>query len=102
MKKLFKSFFDKNEEPKGRTLTHPRDLRVGDVIVMDDGFDLPIQLRGQQFEVKKVQTYQFEHEQNSEWILKGIDNRPIFLGVEEEDGSCELTFSIKIERDEVE
>lgn len=102
MKKLIKSFFDKDEEPKGRTLNHPRELNIGDVIVMDDGFDLPAQLRGQQFEVKQVQTTQFEYKQLTGWVLKGVSERPIFLGVEEEDGEAYLAFSIKVERDEVE
>lgn len=99
-KSLFKSFTKKDEE--GRTLEHPRDLAKGDMIVLDDSYDLPAQLRGKSLQVTAVQTYQFEYETITEFVLKSDAQFSIFMSVEEEDGETDLVFSVEIPRSTVE
>lgn len=98
---FFKKTFDKvtnKQEP--RKLTHVNQLLVGDIIVLTDSFALPESLRTQQLQVTAVNTYEFEHYNQTEWTLQGANALALFLSLEVDD-STELKFSLKIEHDDV-
>ena len=98
------SFLNKlfNKEKKSeRKLTQVNQLLLGDIIVLTDSFALPETLRGQQFQVKAINSYEFEHTVQTEWQLLGTNSVEIFLSLEAED-TTELKFSIKISHEDVE
>lgn len=67
---FFKKIFNKSTtEP--RKLSHVNQLLIGDIIVLNDSFALPESLRGQQFQVKAVNSYEFEDKVQTEWALAG-------------------------------
>ena len=99
LNKLFgKSGKDKTPE---RQLDHPSKLIVGDIIVLDDSFALPSQLKGQSLEVTQVNSYEYEYHKSCEWVLRGSNDELIFLSYEKDDIES-LVFSIKITRAQVE
>lgn len=98
------SFFNKvfnKAKPEQRKLTQVNQLLVGDIIVLTDSFALPEALRGQEFQVSAINTYEYEHHNQLEWVLKGNNNLELFLSLEVDD-TTELKFSVKIEREDVE
>jgi len=100
MKSLFKSFFqsDKNDGP--RTLNHPRELQIGDIVRFRY---LPqAELSDQRFEVTQVNTYDFEDRNLTELVLKNNNNQTIYLTVDETDDEPFLAISKKIQRATVE
>ena len=97
---MFGKWFTKEEE-KVRSLEHPRDLQVGDMLQMLDSFALPAALKGQTLTVVAVNSYQYEHGDDYEFVLKGSHKSALFLTVEEEDGETSVNFSIKIQRGDV-
>jgi len=101
---FFKNVLNKvsNKSSKDvRTLTNVNQLLVDDIIVLTDSFGLPESLRGQQFQISAVNSYEFENNTQTEWTLKGSHNSLLFLSLEEDD-NIELKFSLKIEHDDVE
>ncbi|MGL5393485.1 MAG: hypothetical protein ACRDA8_19265, partial [Shewanella sp.] len=84
-----------------RELNHPSQLKLGDMISLDNSFALPPQLRGQQLQVEAINTYEFARSQQAEWVLKGHSHTRIFLSLAEDDETY-LAFSLKIPRAEVE
>lgn len=97
---FFKKIFSKSsDEP--RKLTKVNQLLVGDIIVLTDSFALPESLRGQQFQVKAVNSYEFEHNVQTEWALVGTNSLEIFLSLEVDDVT-ELKLSLKIQHEDVE
>ena len=84
-----------------RKLTKANQLLVGDIIVLTDSFALPESLRHQEFQVKAVNSYEFEHTVQTEWALLGVNNLEIFLSLDVDDVT-ELKFSLKIAHEEVE
>ncbi|MDF0533137.1 hypothetical protein PY479_02450 [Shewanella sp. A32] len=97
---LFGKLFGK-DAPVTRQLAQPMDLRVGDMVTLDDSFALPPQLRGQQFRVEAVNTYEYEHSQEPEFVLKGNSGDAVYMGLEQDDETW-LAFSIKLHRSQVE
>lgn len=97
---LFNKIFNKTKQEQ-RKLTQVNQLLVGDIIVLTDSFALPEALRGQEFQVSAINTYEYEHHNQLEWVLKGNNNLELFLSLEADD-TTELKFSIKIEREDVE
>ncbi len=97
---FFKKIFNKSSnEP--RQLSKVNQLLVGDIIVLTDSFALPESLRGQEFQVKAVNSYEFEHKVQTEWALLGTNTSEIFLSLEVDDIS-ELKISLKIQHEDVE
>ena len=97
---FFKKIFNKSTtEP--RKLSHVNQLLIGDIIVLNDSFALPESLRGQQFQVKAVNSYEFEDKVQTEWALVGTNTLEIFLSLEVDDVT-ELKLSLKIQHDDVE
>lgn len=90
-KKLFGS---SNEAPKRRRLSHPRDLRAGDIIKFRH-LDQP-DVSGKEFEVSQINTYIYGNLCYPELILKDRTNHIIYMMVEEEDGEEYLALSRKI------
>ena len=81
---FFKKIFNKSpNEP--RKLTEVNQLLVGDIIILTDSFALPESLRGQEFQVKAVNSYEFEEKVQTEWALIGTNALEIFLSLEVED-----------------
>ena len=96
---FFKKIFNKDAQTQ-RKLTHVNQLLVGDIIVLTDSFALPKALQGQQFQVNAVNSYEYEHNTQTEWTLQGTDELTLFLSLEIDD-TTELKFSLKIEHDDV-
>jgi len=97
---FFKKIFNKSSnEP--RKLTKVNQLLVGDIIVLTDSFALPESLRGQEFQVKAVNSYEFEEKVQTEWALMGTNALEIFLSLEVDD-ITELKLSLKIQHEDVE
>jgi len=97
---FFSNLFGK-KEAEARQLNHPNQLIKGDMLSLDDSFALPSQLRGQQFRVEAVNTYEYEGKQEPEWVLKGQTGDSIFMGIEEDDETY-IALSIKVNRTYVE
>ncbi|MCO7226895.1 hypothetical protein [Pleionea sp. CnH1-48] len=98
---MFSKWFGKKEESV-RILERPEDLQVGDMFEMVDSFGLPAQIRGKSFKVTEVNTYEYQREKETEFLLEGPTGEPFFMTVETEDGEHWINFSMKVERDDVE
>lgn len=96
---FIKKMFGKEE--KQRTLTSPNELNTGDIIVLTDSFALPESLRQQQFQVSSVNSYEYEEQTQTEWVLTGINELEIFLSLDVDDKTY-LKFALKIEHQDVE
>lgn len=98
---FFKKIFNKSSDEQ-RKVSHPSELRTNDIIVLTDSFGLPETLRGQEFQVQTVNSYEFENNTQTEWVLKGTNSDlSLFLSLEVDD-TTELKFSLKIEHHDVE
>ncbi|WP_206483725.1 hypothetical protein [Thalassotalea sp. G2M2-11] len=97
------SFFKKifNKEQAARQITNVNDLKVNDIIVLTDSFALPENLRQQQFQVSAVNSYEYEHHTETEWVLTGNDDTELFLSLDIDDKTY-LKFSLKIQHHDVE
>ncbi|MBT5230104.1 MAG: hypothetical protein HOM11_07485 [Methylococcales bacterium] len=93
-------WFSKEKETT-RSIEHPRSLQKGDMIQMLDSFSLPPELKGEALTVVAVNSYQYDDGDSYELTLKGSMSDPVFLTVEEEDGTTWLNFSLKIQRSDV-
>ncbi len=92
---FLKSLFGSTDTaPKTRRLSHPRDLRAGDIIKFRyvDQSDLS----GKEFEISQVNTYIYGDMCYPELVLKDRSNAIIYLMVEEEDGEEYLALSKKV------
>jgi len=98
---LWKKIFGGSSEPKARSISRVEDLKPNDMITLNDSFALPELLRGKQFEVQSVDTYDYDGDKESEWVLVGTDGTQVFLSIDEDDEKY-LVFSVKITREEVE
>lgn len=97
---FFKKIFNKSSDAP-RKLTKVNQLLMGDIILLNDSFALPEVLRGQEFQVKAINSYEFEHNVQTEWALSGTNNLEIFLTLEVDD-ITELKLSLKIQHEDVE
>mgnify|MGYP000048538234 FL=1 len=97
---FFKKIFNKSSN-ESRKLTKVNQLLVGDIIVLTDSFALPESLRGQEFQVKAINSYEFEERVQTEWALTGSNALEIFLSLEVDD-ITELKLSLKIQHEDVE
>lgn len=96
---FFKSIFKKEE--KQRSLTQAQQLKNNDIVVLSDSFGLPETLRGQEFQVTAINSYEYESKTETEWVLQGSNNIQIFLTLDIDDETY-LKFSLKVEKSEVE
>ncbi len=100
MKNWIKSIFSSHEESQAvRQLTHPRDLQLGDIIKFR--YLSQPDLSNQQFEVKQINTYDFEDRNLTEFVLRGVAAEPIYLTVNEYEDEPFLSISRKINKDMV-
>jgi len=97
---FFKNIF-KSEKEEQRKLTHANQLKINDIIVLSDSFGLPETLRAQEFQVTAINSYEYEHKTETEWVLQGTNNIQIFFTLDVDDKTY-LKFSLKIERQDVE
>lgn len=84
-----------------RKLTNVKELNQGDIIVMSDSFGLPETLRAQEFQVSAVNSYEFEHNTQTEWVLNGNNDTQLYLTLDVDD-KIYLKFSLKILHADVE
>lgn len=101
---FFKNTFNKitnKSDKQVRKLTEVNQLLVGDIVILTDSFALPETLRGQQLQVTAVNSYEYEHDTQSEWTLQGSNELLIFLSIDVDDAT-ELKFSLKIAHEDVE
>lgn len=94
---LSRLFRKSPEKAATRQLNQPSQLMPGDIIKLDDSFALPPQLRGQQLEVKQINTYEYQNQNEYEWVLQGSDDELIFMGLDTDD-TTSLVFSKKVNR----
>jgi hypothetical protein len=87
-------FGSRDDKPKTRRLSHPRDLRSGDIIKFRyiDQSDVS----GQEFEISQINTYMHGDLCYPELILKDRCGNIIYMMVEEEDGEEYLALSKKV------
>ena len=97
---FLKKIFNKSNNEQ-RKLTEVNQLLVGDIIALTDSFALPESLRGQDFQVKAVNSYEFEDKVQTEWALVGNNALEIFLSLEVDD-ITELKLSLRIQHEDVE
>lgn len=97
---FFKKIF-KSEKEEQRKLTQVNQLKINDIIVLNDSFGLPETLRAQEFQVTAVNCYEYEHKTETEWVLQGTNNIELFLTLDVDDKTY-LKFSLKIEHHDVE
>jgi len=90
-----------NKEQEQRKVTSPRQLMVGDIIVLTDSFALPESLRQQQFQVSAINSYEYEHHTETEWVLSGHSDTELFLSLDVDDKTY-LKFALKIQHEDVE
>ncbi len=97
---FFKNIFNKSDD-KQRKLSSASELLINDIIVLSDSFALPETLRGQQFQVSAVNSYEFENNTQTEWVLKNNTNTQLYLTLDIDD-EVYLKFSLEIEEEDVE
>jgi hypothetical protein len=97
---FFTRMFNKSANEQ-RKLSSASDLKINDIIVLSDSFALPEKLRGQQFQVTAVNSYEFEQNTQTEWQLKNNQNDSIYLTLDVDD-EVYLKFSLEIEQNDVE
>jgi hypothetical protein len=95
---FFKNLFGAKVKPS-RTLSHPRDLRLGDIIKFK--FLSQEDLSGKTFEISQINTYVYDNEFYPEYILKDQSSNIIYLMVEEEDGEEYLALSKKVTKSQI-
>ncbi len=92
---FFKNLFGSGDgKPKARRLSHPRDLRAGDIIKFR--YINQSDVSGKEFEVSQINTYIYGDLCYPELILKDRSGNIIYLMVEEEDGEEYLALSKKV------
>lgn len=96
---FLKNVFGKKETQ--RAVTSVKDLQIKDMISLTDSFGIPECLRNQQFQVTAINSYEFEHSTQTEWVLSGNSDFELFLTLEVDDKTY-LKFSLKIEHHDVE
>ena len=95
------NFFKSKKEPE-RQLNHPSELKKGDMFSVIDSFAYPAWLKGETLRVTDIQTYQYQHSSDTEFVLETNSGQVVFLQIEQDDGEQWANFSIKIQRNEVE
>ncbi len=96
---FLKNIFSK--EQAQRQVTQVQDLQVGDIIKLTDSFALPENLRNQEFQVSAVNSYEYQHHTDSEWVLTGHNDCELYLSLDIDDKTY-LKFSLKIHHQDVE
>lgn len=96
---FFKKIFNKDESP--RQVTEVTALLKGDVIALSDSFALPETLRQQEFIISSVNSYEYEHDVQTEWVLTGSNNNELYLSIDIDD-QIYLKFALKISHDDIE
>jgi hypothetical protein len=96
---FFKKIFKKDET--ARQVNQAKDLLTGDIIVLTDSFALPENIRNQQFQVSDINSYEYENQVDTEWVLTGNDDTELYLTLDIDDKTY-LKFSLKIHHEDVE
>ena len=100
MKKWINTIFGSNKEDDVRKLEQPGDLQIGDIIKFRY---LPQpELSNQEFQVKTINTYDFEDRNLTEFVLQGTYPENLYMTVDDTDDEPFLAISRKINRDVVE
>ncbi|MBT3812552.1 MAG: hypothetical protein HOE45_11000 [Gammaproteobacteria bacterium] len=94
--------FNKKKDTTTRSLTKPVELKVGDIVVLNERQSLPKILRSQELEVTGIGTHQYSDGIEKEVTFRSIDNKTYYMSIDDNDGDPLLCFSIKIERADVE
>ncbi len=94
---LFDRWFNK---PGPRRLDGPADLDVGDIV----RFKLyaPGMLAGSRLTVEAVNTYRYDGEDETEFVLRGEAPRTVFMSVEDGDDGERLWLSTRLRQAEIE
>lgn len=95
---FFKKMF--GEKAPERKPSSVEELLKGDMLVLTDSFALPEKLRNNTYQVSQINSYEYEHNTQTEWVLLGSHNEEIYLSLEVDDKTY-LKFSLKIEHDDI-
>lgn len=89
-----------SKDKVARVLKHPQDLQIGDLV----RFKLyaPKPLPGQLFELKSINTYDYNSSTETEFVLRSPSNDTVFLTISENDSGTSVQISRRITRDIVE
>jgi len=96
---FFKKIFNKDESV--RKISKVQELNTGDIIVLTDSFALPENIRNKQFQVSTVNSYEYEHKTETEWVLIGTDDTELYLSLDIDD-KIYLKLALKIQHEDVE
>jgi len=96
---LGKTIVVNNKAISVRTLDHPKDLGLGDIVKF--GFLPQEDLSNKRLEVIEVNTYDFRGETSTSFTLKSETGAVVWLTVTNEDGEEYLSISKKVNRAEV-
>lgn len=96
---FLKRLFKKQEDE--RQVNSADELKIKDIIVLNDSFALPEALRTQQFQVSAINCYEFESNTQTEWVLQGENNLELYLTIEKDDQTF-LKFALKIQHEDIE
>ncbi|EWH10834.1 hypothetical protein DS2_06071 [Catenovulum agarivorans DS-2] len=97
---FFSKLFGGDSSTQVSKISHPNQLKQGDVVNFCDSFALPELIRKQSYQVAKVNTYQFEHQVINEFVLQGGHHQQVFMSIESDDEEW-LNLSIKLKRSQV-
>ena len=92
--------FDRWRKPAPRRLVGPADLDVGDIVRFK--IYAPGMLAGSRMTVEAVNTYRYEGENETEFVLRGEAPRTVFMSVEDTDEGERLWLSTRLRQAEIE
>jgi len=99
MSGIFKKWFGKDDEVQRGALTHPKDLEIGDIIKFS--FLPQRELSATRFTVTEINTYDYENDNVTEFLLSGENRFQIFMSVDNDGGEEYLSISRKLTKKEV-
>ena len=102
MIKLIKSFFSQDKPVDPVSLESPLQLKKGDNFELRDSLNLPVELSGNSFEVKKVSTYFYTDTPTPELTIKDGGNCPLYLTIDPGADDELLLISRQLKRKEIE
>lgn len=98
---FLKSLFSKKTPAATRTLTHPNELQLNDILNFGDSFSLPEAMRKQQLQVIETNTLEFKHEHHAQVVAQGPSQKLVFLSFPKNRQQL-VKYSLLLERNEVE
>jgi len=99
MSGIFNKWFGKDDNETRPPLTHPKDLQINDIIKFS--FLPQSELSATRFAVTEINTYDYENDNSTEFLLSGENRFQIFMSVDNDGGEEYLSISRKLTKKEV-